>query len=230
MKKPTVTYLLLILLVALVIPVHASVTMEAAIDQSIHVALTFENVSSPIYNEIKQTFNITTIPLIIEKNFEQQGLTQVRWGYTQDVDFNDSTNSIHAGFFLSGSDIITITFNKTTMARHYQVRTEWRKFHADIAENFSINFNEYFGTQIADWDYLDSEKTYYNEYTELEAFTASCKFVLPKTAINVRAAGDTISFETPPLFEDVLLNSSFLIFGALITAIIIAFIYRRIRK
>jgi len=230
MKKLTVTYLLLILLVALVMPVHASVTMEATIDQSIHVALNFENVNSPIYDEIKQTFNITTIPLIIEKNLEQQGLTLVRWGYSQKIDFNDSTNSIHAEFFLGGSDIITSTFNKTTMARRYQVRTEWRKFHADLAENFSINFNEYFGTPIADWDYINSEKAYYNEYTELDAFTPSCKFVLPKTAININAAGDTIFFEIPPLFEDVLLNSPFLILGALITVIIIAFIYRKIRK
>jgi len=230
MKKLTVTYLLLILFAALIIPVHASVKMEATIDQSIHVVLNFENVSSPIYNEIKQTFNITTIPLIIEKNLEQQGLTRVRWGYSQEIDFNNSTNSIHAEFFLSGSDIITSTFNKTTMARRYQVRTEWRKFHANLAENFSINFNEYFGTQIADWDYIDFEKAYYNEYTELDAFTPSCKFILPKTAININAAGDTIFFETPPLLENVLLNSPFLILGAIIIGIIVAFIYRKIRK
>lgn len=230
MEKLATAHLLLILFIMLIMPVHASVTMEATVDQSIHVALNFENVSSPIYNEIKQTFNITTIPLIIEKNLEQQGLTRVRWGYSQEIDFNDSTNSIHAEFFLSGSDIITITFNKTTMAKRYQVRTEWRKFHADLAENFSINFNEYFGTPIANWDYIDSEKAYYSEYTELDAFTPSCKFVLPKTAININAAGDTIFFEVPPLFEDVLLNSPFLILGALITVTIIAFIYRKIRK
>jgi hypothetical protein len=230
MKKLAAAHLLLILFIALIIPVHAPVKMEATIDQSIHVALNFENVNSPIYDEIKQTFNITTIPLIIEKNLEQQGLTLVRWGYDQEIDFNDSTNSIHAEFFLSGSDIITITFNKTTMARRYQVQTEWRKFHANLAENFSINFNEYFGTQIADWDYIDFEKAYYNEYTELDAFTLSFKFVLPKTAININAAGDTIFFEIPPLFEDVLLSSPFLILGALITVIIIAFIYRKIRK
>jgi len=230
MKKSATAHLFLILFIMLIMPIHASVTMEVTIDQNIHVTLNFENVSSPIYNDIKQTFNITTIPLIIEKNLEQQDLTHVRWGYTQDVDFNDSTNSINAKFFLGGSDIMTSTYNKTTMARRYQVRTEWRKIHADLAENFSIDFNEYFGTPIADWDYVDSEKAYYNEYTELDAFTPSCKFVLPKTAINVNAVGDTIFFELPPLFEDVLLNSPFLIFGALITAIIVTFIYRKIRK
>jgi hypothetical protein len=230
MKKLATAHLLLILFIMLIMPVHASVTMEAAIDQSIHVALNFENVSSSIYDEIKQTFNVTTIPLTIEKNLKQQGLTRVRWGYSQEIDFEDSTNSIHAEFFLSGSDIITITFNKTTMARRYQIRTEWRKFNVNFAENFSINFNEYFGTPIADWDYIDSEKAYYHEYTESDSFTQSCKFVLPKTATNIHVTEDTIFFETPPLLEDVLLNSPFLILGALITVIIIAFIYRKFRK
>jgi hypothetical protein len=53
MKKLAVTHLLLILFVALIMPVHASVAMEAAIDQSIHVVLNFENVTSMIYDEIK---------------------------------------------------------------------------------------------------------------------------------------------------------------------------------
>lgn len=230
MKKLVAAHLFLILFVALIMPVHASVTMEATIDQSIHVVLNFENVSAPIYDEIKQTFNVTTIPLIIVKNLEQQGLTRVRWGYSQEIGFNDSTNSINAEFFLVGSDIITFTFNKTTMVRLYQVRTEWRKFNVNLAENFSINLNEYFGTPIANWNYIDSKKTYYYEYTQLESFTPSCKFVLPATAINIQATGNAIFFETPPLLEDVLLNSPFLILGALIIVIVIAFIYRRIRK
>jgi len=230
MKKLATAHLLLILFVTLIMPVHASVTMEATIDQSIHVVLNFENVNSTIYEEIKQTFNVTTIPLIIVKNLEQQGLTRVRWGYTQEIGFNDSTNSINAEFFLAGSDIVTFTFNKTTMARLYQVRTEWRKFNVNLTENFSINLNEYFGTPIAQWNYIDSEKAYYYEYTQLESFTPSCKFVLPATAINIQATGDAIFFEIPPLREDVLLNSPFLILGAIIIGIIVAFIYRRIRK
>ena len=230
MKELAAAHLFLILFVALIMPVHALVTMEATIDQSIHVILNFENVNSTIYDEIKQTFNVTTIPLIIVKNLEQQGLTRVRWGYSQEIGFDDSTNSIHVEFFLGGADIITFTFNKTTMARLYQVRTEWRKFNANLAENFSINFNEYFGTPIADWDYIDSEKAYYYEYTQLESFTPSCNFVLPATSINIQATGDTIFFETSSLLEDVLLNSPFLILSAIIIVIIVAFIYRRIRK
>ena len=233
MKKIAVTHLLLILFVALIMPVHASVTMKATIDQSIHVILNFENVNSTIYGEIKQnkqTFNVTTIPLIIVKNLKQQGLTQVRWDYSQEISSDDSTNSIHVEFFLSGSDIITLTLNKTTMTRLYQVRTGWRKFHVNLTEKISIDFTKYFGTPIAEWNYTDSEKAYYYEYREQDSFTSSCKFVLPETATNVYATGDTIFFETPPLLEDVLLNSPFLILGALIIVIIIAFIYRRVRK
>jgi hypothetical protein len=233
MKKLATIHLSLVLFVALIMPIHASVTMEATINQSIHVVLNFENVSSPIYNEIKQnkqTFNITTIPLIILNNLKQQKQTRVRWGYAQEIDFDDSTNSIRVEFFLAGSDIITFTFNKTTMSRLYEVQTEWRKFNVDLAENFSINFAEYFRTPVANWTYLKPEKAYYYEYTELDSFTPSCKFVLPKTATNIHAEGDTIFFENQPLLEDVLLNSPFLILGALLILIIIAFIYRMIRK
>ncbi|MCK5562943.1 hypothetical protein KAI30_02125, partial [Candidatus Bathyarchaeota archaeon] len=103
-------------------------------------------------------------------------------------------------------------------------------FNVNLAENFSINLNEYFGTPIADWDYIDFEKAYYFEYTGPDSFTASCKFVLPATSINIQTTGDTIFFEAPPLLADVLLNSPFLILGAIIIVIIVAFIYRRIRK
>jgi len=235
MKKLAAAHILLILFVALIMPVRASVTMEATIDQSIHVVLNFENVISIIYDEIKQnkqTFNVTTIPLIIVNDLRQQGLTRVRWGHSQKIGFDNSTNSIHVEFFLAGSDIITFTFNKTTMVRIYEVTTEWRKFNVHLTEIFSINFTKYFGTPIVQWDRIDSEseKAYYFEYTGLDSFTPSCKFVLPTTATNIHATGDTIFFETQPLLEDVLLNSPFLILGALITVIIVAFIYRRIRK
>ncbi|RLI46361.1 hypothetical protein DRO69_03275 [Candidatus Bathyarchaeota archaeon] len=233
MKKIATILFLLVLFITLIMPIHASATMKATINQSIHVVINFENISSPIYNEIKQNkqlFNATTIPLIILNNLKQQKQTRVRWRYTQEIDFDNPTNSIHVEFFLAGSDIITFTFNKTTMSRLYEVQTEWRKFNVDLTENFSINFAEYFRTPIADWTYIKSEKAYYYEYTELDSFTPSCKFILPKTATNINAEEDTIFFETPPLFEDVLLNSPFLILGALLTLIITAFIYRKIRK
>lgn len=233
MKKLGATHLLLTLLVTLITPVHASVTMQATIDKNIHVVFIFENVNSTIYNETKrneQIFNITTIPKAIKKNLEQQGLTSVRWGYEQEIIFNDSTNSIRVEFYLAGSDIINFKFNKTTMARIYHIQTEWRKFHIDLTHNFSLDFAQYFDTPVAQWNYSDSEKAYYYERTDLDSFDPSCRFVLPPTATNVHAIGDTIIFEVPPLLQDVLLNSPFLILGVLIIVIMVAFLYRRLRR
>jgi len=234
MKKLAATHLLLILLITLITPVHASVTMQATIDQNIHVVFIFENINSTIYNETKQNeqiFNITTIPKAIVKNLEQQDLTRVRWGYDPEQQlFDDSTNSIRVEFYLAGSDIISFTFNRTTMARIYHAQTEWRKFHVNLTHNFSLDFAQYFDTPVANWNYSDSEKTYSYKSAELESFDPTCKFMLPSTATNVHAVEDTIIFELPPLLEDILLNSPFLILGALIIVIIVAFLYRRIRK
>jgi len=233
MKKLAATHLLLFLLVTLIAPVHASVTMQATIDQNIHIVFIFENINSTIYSETKQTFSITTIPNAIMKNLEQQNLTRVTWSYDPEQQiFDDSTNSTRVEFYLAGSDIISFTFNRTTMARIYHVQTEWRKFHVNLTHNFSLDFAQHFDRPVADWNYSDSEneKAYYYESTELASFDPTCKFVLPPTATNVHAVEDTIIFEVPPLPEDILLNSPFLILGALVIVIIVAFLYRRIRK
>ncbi|MDH5713645.1 MAG: hypothetical protein OEY83_06890 [Candidatus Bathyarchaeota archaeon] len=232
MKKLAATHLLLTLLITLVTPVHASVKMQATIDQNIHVVFIFEDINSTIYSEAKQTFNITTIPKAIIKSLEQQGLTRARWGYDpeQEIVFNDSARSMRVEFYLAGSDIINFTFNKTTMNRIYHVQTEWRKFHVNLAQNFSLDFAQYFDVLVANWTYSDPERTYHYECTEPDSLDPSCKIVLPRTATNVHATEDTITFEVPPLPEDILLNSPFLILGALIVVIIIAFLYRRLRK
>ncbi len=230
MKKLVGTLLLLILLLALATPVHASVTIQATINQNIHVVFILENINSTIYNETKQTFNVTTIPNAIIKNLKQQNLTRVRWGYVQDVTFDDTARSIRSEFYLAGSDIINFKFNKTTTARIYHVQTKWRKFSVNLTDNFSLDFAEYFDTPLTWWNYSDSEKAYYYEPTEPDLIDSSCKFVLPPTATNVQRTEDTIIFEVPPLLGDVLLNSPFLILGALIAVIMFAFIYRRLRK
>jgi len=230
MKKLVGTLLLLLLLVTLATPVHASVTIQATIDRSINVVFILENINLIIYNEIKQTFNVTTIPVAIIKNLKQQNLTRARWGYIQDVTFNDTAHSIRSEFYLAGSDIINFKFNKTTTARIYHVQTQWRKFHVNLTDNFSLGFAEYFDTPVANWNYNDSEKACYYEHTEPDLTVSSCKFVLPPTATNVQRTEDTIIFEVPPLLGDVLLNSPFLILGALIVVVMFAFIYRRLRK
>lgn len=234
MKKLATTCLLFALLITLFTPVHASAKIQAKIDQNIQVVFTIEDINSTIYTETKQNekiFNITTIPKTIINNLKQQNLTRTRWGYNPEQQiFDDSKNSITVKFYLAGEDIINFTFNKTTMNRIYQVQTEWRKFHVNLAHNFSLDFTHYFDTPIANWTYNDSEKAYHYECTEPNSFDPTCKFELPPKATNVHAIEDTIIFEIPPLPEDLLLNSPFLILGALIIVIIIALIYRRLRK
>lgn len=234
MKKLVATHLLLTLLLTLITPVHASVKIQAAINQNIQVIFILENINSTIYNEAKQNqqiFNITTIPKAIKKNLAQQDLTRVTWGYNPEQQiFNDTTNSIRVEFYLAGLDIINFKFNKTTMNRIYHVQTEWRKFCANLTHNFSLDFAKYFDTPVANWTYSDSEKAYHYESTEPTSFDPSCKFLLPPTATNVHAIEDTIVFDIPPLPEDILLNSPFLILGALIIVILVAFLYRRVRK
>jgi len=234
MKKLATIYLLFIVLITLIAPVYASVKIQAKIDQNIQVVFTIENINSTIYNETKQNekiFNITTIPTTIINNLEQQNLTRTRWDHDPEQQiFDDSKNSITVKFSLAGEDIIKFTTDKTTINRIYQVQTEWRKFHVHLTYNFSLDFAQYFDTPIANWTYSTSKKEYHYEYTEPDSFNPTCKFVLPPKATNVHAIKDTIIFEIPPLPADILLSSPFLILGTLIIVVIIAFIYRRIRK
>jgi len=235
MRKLVVTYLLLILLIILITPVHASVKMQATIDENVHVVFILENITSTIYDEIKQNepiFNITTIPRTIIKILEDQDLTRATYGYDPEkgIIFNDTARSLHIEFFLAGSDIISFTLNEATMNRTYQIQTEWRKFQVDLAQNLTLDFAQYFDTPVSNWIYNDSEKTYHYEYTEADSFDPSFSFVLPPTAHNVQATDDTITFETPSPPEDILLSSPFLILVALIIGIMFAFLYRRVRK
>ena len=242
MKKLALAHLLFfLLLVTLITPAYASVEIQAVIDQNVHVAFDFENINSTLYNKIVQlgVFNVSTIPRTIVKNLEERNLT-VTWGYDPELEiFNDATKSIHVEFYLSGSDIVSLTSNKTTMNRIYNVRTDWRKFHVNLTNEFLLDFTEYFAKPISQsppWqriNYTLNDKVhpaYYHNYTDMISFDPLCYFILPATAINVHAVEDTIIFELPPSFEDSLLNSPFLILGALIVVVIAFSLYRKVRK
>lgn len=236
MKKSIVACLLFILFASMIPPDHASVTIQATIDQGIHVALNFKNINSTVYEEFRREplLNRSTIPQAILNNLKQRNLTRVAY-HGSELVFNDLNKSVHATFHLSGLDILNFTF--TAMTRVFYVRTEWRKFNIDLTEPFSLNFTEYFGTPVAKWrkfNYTDTENrvhpAYFYNYTGPSPFDPLCYFILPTTATNVRAIGDTIIFEAPASLEDALLNSPFLILGAIIVANIAAFAYRRLRK
>jgi len=235
-KKSIVACFLLILFITIIPPDHASLTMQATIDQSIHVALDFENINSTVYEEVRREplLNRSTIPQAIVDNLKQRNLTRVAY-HDSELVFNDLNKSVHATFYLSGSDILNFTL--TAMTRTYRVRTDWRKFYVNLTNRFSLNFTEYFGTPIAQWkriNYTDLENrirpAYFYNYTGPSPFDPLCYFILPTNAMNARVVEDTIIFEAPASLEDTLLNSPFLILGALILVNIAAFVYRRVKK
>jgi hypothetical protein len=238
MKKIACVHLLFSLLVAMfVTSVHASVAVQAIIDQDVHVAFSLENLNSTIYWVIKNENLITesTIPNIILENLEQQNMTNVDV-YTQPMVFDDSSSSIYVAFSLTGSSIRNITVNTKSMTKTYHVLTGWRKFELNVTDGFSLDFNEYFAEPVEMWqrvNYTLNAKThpaYYYDFTDSNTFDPTCYFILPAEATNVVAAGDAITFELPLSFADSLLNSPFLILGALIVINIIFFAYRRIKK
>ena len=239
MKKIACAHLLFLLsIVTFISSVHASVTVQAIIDQDVFVAFNLENINSTIYWTIKngQLITESTIPTVILDNLEQQNLTQVDV-HTQPVVFNDPpASTIYVAFSLTGSDILNITVNTRSVTKIYHVRTNWRKFQVNLTNGFSLNFAEYFGEPLAQWqriNYTLNAKThpaYYYNFTDSDTFDPACYFILPVAATNVQVVGDLIIFELPLSFGDSLLGSPFLILCALIVVNIAFFLYRRIKK
>jgi len=237
MRELTATTLLLVLLVALITPSCASVSIQATIDQNIHVVFNFQNIDSTIYNETihQDSFGVSTIPRAIEESLEERDLGNAECIYdpTQEIS-DDSTRSIRVEFLLIGPDIIYVTINKTTMNKIYNVRTDWRKFHVNLTDNYVLDFSEYFGKPMAEWEF-ENETTparYYCNDTSSIEFDPICYFTLPSRAINPHIAEDrdTIVFELPLPLGESLLNSPFLILVALIIVNAVAVLYRKIRK
>ena len=238
MKESVLSYLALILLLALITPVCASVEIRATVGEDIHVVFNFGNVTQ--YDEITNLITEITIPEIILSNLEERNLTSVEYRW-EPLDLNSTEKSIRVAFYLSGSDILSFTFSTGTMRRICHVRTDWRKFELNLTENFSLNFTEYFGKPISmspPWqliNYTDLENrtypAYYCNYTSPSSFDPECYFIMPREATEVHVEDmETIVFELPPSLGESLLNSPFLILGAIIVANIIALLYRTIRK
>jgi len=237
MRELTVTTLLLVLLVVMITPSFASVSIQATIDQNIHVVFNFQNIDSTIYNEtIRQdSFCVSTIPQAIEESLEERELRNAECIYdpTQEI-FEDSTRSIRVEFLLIGSDIIYVMINKTTMNKIYNVRTDWRKFHVNLTDNYVLDFSEYFGKPMAEWEFENktTPARYYCNNTSSIKSDPICYFTLPSRAINPHVAEDmdTIVFELPLPVGESLLNSPFLILVALIILNVVAVLYRKVRR
>jgi len=239
MKKPApILACFTLLLLVLVAPVHASVSVESTIGDNIYIVYNFENLSPTIYNEAiaNNQFNSSTIPQIIVRNLEEQNLTRINYGFQPNT-YDDATKTIRVSFYLGGSDIISFTVNRTTLRRTYQAKTEWRKFQVNLTSSFSIDFAQHFAEPVENWqkiNHTDTEgslhQAYYYKTTEVESLgVLSFSFILPATATSIQVKGDTITYEVSPYLEDVFLGSPFLILAALIMIIVIVLVYRRVK-
>jgi hypothetical protein len=219
--------------------VHATVSFESKIEDNIYVTCSFENLAQTVYDAAKanqQLFNGSTIPKIITANLEKQGLTRVTYGF-QDNTYDDANKAIHVSFFLGGADVISYSVNRTSLKRAYQVKTDWRKFEVNLTSDFSVDFTQAFAEPVGTWqkiDYTNSagsvHQAYFYETPETESLgKLSFKFILPSTATNVQANGDTITYDVPPSFEDIFLGSPLLILAAIIIVVVIALVYRRLK-
>ncbi len=245
MRELAATSFLAVLLVTLITPGYASVTIQATVNQDLHVTFDFGIINATIYERVKNSIMESTIPNIILDNLKQQNSTQV-YCYTEPLVFNDTAQSIRVTFYLYGSDILNSTVNTKSMNRICYLTTDWRKFYANITNGFSLDFAKYFDRPISHsppsppslpWqmlNYTDPEgkihRAYFCNYTELSSSDRLCYFILPTTASNIHAVEDTIIFELPLSFEDSLLNSPFLVLGTLIVANLAVFLYRKVRK
>jgi hypothetical protein len=234
MKKLLHFPLVVILLLALTTPVYASVELEAKIGEEIDVTVKFRELNSTVYGLIKDEIenNETKILDTIRKNLETRNLTNFEY-YWKPVYFNDAENAITVSFSLSGSDILNLTFSTDTMRRTFHVRTDWRKFELNLTNDFSLDFTEYFGKPLSDWNFSSEiYPTYYCDSDDTAPFDPVCYFILPREATEVHIADDmeTIVFELPPALGESLLNSPFLILGTIVITIIISSLYRSVRK
>lgn len=234
MKKSVLTFTFLtVLLMVFIVPVYASVSVKSTIGDVIYVTYNFENLDPTLYSETlaNDQFNSTTIPQIIVKNLEKQNHPRVNYGFQpgfQPITYDSATNTIHVSFYLGGSDIISFTLNRTTMKRTYQVNTEWRKFQLNLTSNFSIDFAQILEKPVAEWQKINQTRYVYQTEQD-DSLDTTFQIELPETATQIQAQGDTITFEVPPYFEDVFLNSPFLILIVLIIIVVIILVYRRVK-
>jgi len=223
--------LIAILVLSVVLPVNASITTKAMIDDSLFITYDFESLDKTLYNQTKTNtqFNASTIPLIIVKNLEQKNQTQVKWGLGPQTNIYDDANyAFHISFFLSGSDIITSTVDRTSMKRACEVKTEWRKFRVNLTSDFSLNFVRLLAEPVAEWQKTNTT-TFYLENKHTGTLDVFFYLILPASASNIQVLRDTITYDMPPYIDDQVLNSPFTILGAVAVVLVIVLIYRKAR-
>jgi len=204
----------------------AEITGNISVGEDLYVTFDFISLDQTVYDQAKIQFTNEKIPDIIAYNFEQRNQTVGTRALP--LDFDDATRSISSSFYLGGSAIISYTINQTTLKRIYEVKTDWREFQVNLTDNFSIDFAQLAATPVDEWQ-KQSDTTFYYENKNTGTLDVSFHLSLPTSASQVSAEGDTVFFEMPPLAEDILLGTPFLVLIALAIILVIVLLYRKVR-
>ncbi len=215
-----------------ILPVNAQITVNGTVDDSIFVSYRFDNLDADVYSAVKANlnFNSSTIPEMIVQNLQEQNLKLVRWGLgpQQDIVYDDAARSIKTEFYLGGSDVISFTFNRTTMSRIYQVRTDWRKIKVNLTADLTVDFASRLAQPLAEWQKI-SPTTFFYENSEPNTVDILFYFGIPTSASQIQVQTDTVTYEMPPLLSDQLINSPFVILGTIAVVLVIVLLYRSVR-
>jgi hypothetical protein len=205
---------------------NAEITGSISVSEDLYVTFDFKDLDQTVYEQAKNQFTNEEIPDIITNNFEQRNQTVGTRALPLDLD--DASRSISSSFYLGGSAIISFTINKTTLKRIYEVKTDWRKIEVNLTDNFSVDFAQLAATPVDEWQ-KQNDTTFYYENKNTDTLNVFFYVNLPASATQVRADGDTVFFEMPPLAEDILLGTPFLILIALAIILVIILLYRKVR-
>lgn len=210
------------------VPVGAEITANVSVDDILFVTYEFADVDQTVYDQARIEFTAERIPEAIVDNLEATNQT-AQWGLGPlPLDFDDANRVVRVSFFLSGSSISSFSVNRTTLKRVYEVKTDWRKFQVNLTGSYSVDFAERLAAPVAEWQ-KPNATTFYYESKQTGAPDILFYLVVPSSAMEVRAVGDTVFYEMQPYLEDQLLGTPFLILIALVVALAIILLYRKVR-
>ena len=202
---------------------HASARVEAMVEPpSVLVHIALEGVNASLYALMRShpaAFNETTVPEAVRTFMLANGYDRVN--YTDaSISFDDGTRAVELSFRLMGEDVLSFRYNRTTMARLYELNVLWRRTDVVAREGaeelFRLNFSAYFAAPLEKW-----EQTEYalpsgevRPALRLESEAADeldpvFILVLPRGARVLEAREDTLVFELPPRPWELFMASPF---------------------
>jgi len=228
MNRHVLVTLTTILILSMPAVVNAQTTVNVRADDSLFVTYEFANLDPLVYEQARIQFPADRIPKLIADNLEAVNQT-IRWGLgSEPLTFDDASRTIRNSFFLGGSSLVSFTLNRTTLRRVYEVETDWRKFKVNLTDSYSVDYARRLATPASEWQKPDST-TFYYENKETDVPDVRFYLVLPASASRVRVLGDTVFYDAQPYVEDQLLGSPFLILVALVVALVVILVYRKVR-